>query len=81
MWVHAHTVKKPGDLSAAFDAGAWLSFDGLRPNEKSVERMVERMAARGVPTTASDLDGWLWNRGQSPAIKARPRHRTRTPFY
>jgi hypothetical protein len=27
------------------------------------------------------LDGWLWNRGQQPSYKARPRHRTRTVFY
>jgi hypothetical protein len=24
---------------------------------------------------------WLWNRGQEPRDKARPRHRTRTVFY
>jgi hypothetical protein len=33
----------------------------------------------GVP--ARVLDGWLWNRGQEPRYKARPRHRTRTVFY
>jgi hypothetical protein len=27
------------------------------------------------------LDAWLWNRGQEPRYKARPRHRTRTVFY
>jgi hypothetical protein len=27
------------------------------------------------------LDGWLWNRGQLPAYKARPRHRARNVFY
>jgi hypothetical protein len=27
------------------------------------------------------LDTWLWNRGQEPRYKARPRHRTRTVFY
>jgi putative queuosine salvage protein len=27
------------------------------------------------------LDGWLWNRGQRPRYKARPRHRTRTTAY
>jgi hypothetical protein len=24
---------------------------------------------------------WLWNRGQDPVYKARPRHRTRSVFY
>jgi hypothetical protein len=27
------------------------------------------------------LEVWLWNRGQAPEYKARPRHRTRTVFY
>jgi hypothetical protein len=33
----------------------------------------------GVP--ARVLDMWLWNRGQAPEIKARPRHRCRTVYY
>jgi hypothetical protein len=33
----------------------------------------------GVPPRL--LDGWLWNRGQAPEYKARPRHRCRTVFY
>jgi hypothetical protein len=33
----------------------------------------------GVPERV--LDMWLWNRGQAPAIKARPRHRCRTVYY
>ena len=40
----------------------------------------ELLSARlGVP--ARVLDMWLWTRGQSPEIKARPRHRTRTVYY
>jgi len=27
------------------------------------------------------LDYVLWNRGQEPAYKARPRHRTRSVYY
>jgi Potential Queuosine, Q, salvage protein family len=33
----------------------------------------------GVPERLLDL--WLWNRGQAPEYKARPRHRARTVFY
>ncbi len=33
----------------------------------------------GVP--ARVLDVWLWNDGQAPAVKARPRHRTQSVFY
>jgi Potential Queuosine, Q, salvage protein family len=36
-------------------------------------------AELGVP--ARILDVWLWDRGQAPRYKSRPRHRTRTVFY
>jgi hypothetical protein len=40
----------------------------------------ELLAERaGVPPRT--LDMWLWNRGQDPAYKARPRHRCRCVFY
>ena len=40
----------------------------------------ELLSARlGVP--ARVLDMWLWTRGQSPELKARPRHRCRTVYY
>jgi len=48
---------------------------------QAVERLIAVLAERGVATTAMAVDHWLWNRGQSPAVKARPRHRTRTVFY
>jgi len=47
----------------------------------AVERLVAALTARGIETTARVVDPWLWHRGQSPAVKARPRHRTRTVFY
>jgi hypothetical protein len=43
----------------------------------AVELIRERLA--GV--TSMQLDYVLWNRGQQPAYKALPRHRTRTVFY
>lgn len=46
----------------------------------AVERMVAHLA--GVPSaTARGLDRVLWNRGQSPAVKRRNRHRARSVFY
>jgi hypothetical protein len=40
----------------------------------------ELIAARtGTPPRL--LDAWLWNRGQAPEYKARPRHRTRCVYY
>jgi Potential Queuosine, Q, salvage protein family len=37
--------------------------------------------ARRMGVTERILDLWLWNRGQAPEYKARPRHRARTVFY
>ncbi|HEX5010471.1 MAG TPA: queuosine salvage family protein [Planctomycetota bacterium] len=47
----------------------------------AVELLVARLAATGRPATALQLDGLLWHRGQSPSVKAVPRHRTRSSFY
>ena len=40
----------------------------------------EQLAAQ-LGVAPRTLDVWLWNRGQLPRYKARPRHRTRTVFY
>ena len=48
---------------------------------ESVERLVAELGNLGAPTTAHELDGRLWNAGQAPAIKARPRHRARSTYY
>jgi hypothetical protein len=42
---------------------------------------VELIKAQRPGVTAMELDYTLWNRGQLPAYKAEPRHRTRTVFY
>ncbi len=47
----------------------------------AVERLVASCGRRGWRTSAHRLDALLWSRGQSPAIKARPRHRTRCTYY
>lgn len=56
----------------------------------AVERMVATLHGEGSgaknsgtdeSVTAQNLDVRLWNRGQDPRYKARPRHRTRTVFY
>jgi len=58
----------------------------LRPGQQ--EREIRACAvhaceliARRAETHPYELDYWLWNRGQAPAIKARPRHRCRTVYY
>ena len=47
----------------------------------AVERGVALLRAAGHELNAARLDGWLWNRGQSPEIKAHPRHRARSVYY
>jgi hypothetical protein len=47
----------------------------------AVERCVAALCQDGRKLTARQVDYMLWNRGQEPAIKAHPRHRTRTCFY
>jgi len=68
-------------LAAHIDAGRLL-----RPGPQEHEiraaavHACELLSARlGVAPRV--LDNWLWNRGQSPEIKARPRHRCRCVFY
>jgi hypothetical protein len=47
----------------------------------AVEQIVGELRAHGREVSAAALDYLLWNRGQQPQYKARPRHRTRTVFY
>ena len=47
----------------------------------AVELLVSELGASGHRLTAMEADNLLWNRGQQPAYKAFPRHRTRTVFY
>jgi Potential Queuosine, Q, salvage protein family len=68
-------------LAAHIDAGR-----ALRPGPQEREiracavHACELLSAQfGAPPRV--LDNWLWNRGQSPGYKARPRHRCRCVFY
>jgi len=47
----------------------------------AVELLSAACARRGYNVAPHKLDLLLWSRGQSPAIKAKPRHRTRCTFY
>lgn len=40
VWVHATGMNPLEELRPAFEDGAWISFDNLRPDEKSVQRML-----------------------------------------
>jgi len=47
----------------------------------AVERIAAALQRAGHAATSRGLDYLLWNRGQGPHYKSRPRHRTRTVFY
>jgi hypothetical protein len=68
-------------LGARIDSGELLPpGDEEREIRACAVHACELIAGRlGIP--ARDLDVMLWNRGQEPRYKARPRHRTRTVFY
>jgi hypothetical protein len=74
-------------LAARIDAGDLLAAGSPEEIEiragavHAVELCVERIAGAGGCATPQQLDSLLWHRGQRPELKARPRHRTRTPFY
>jgi len=47
----------------------------------AVERLAGSCGRRGWRAPPRRLDHLLWSRGQSARMKARPRHRTRCPYY
>jgi hypothetical protein len=47
----------------------------------AVELLSAACARRGYAIAPHKLDLLLWSRGQSAAIKAKPRHRTRCTYY
>ena len=47
----------------------------------AVECIKLHMQKSGSRITSPALDNFLWNRGQQPGYKARPRHRTRCVYY
>jgi hypothetical protein len=47
----------------------------------AVELLKKARLRAGYSVTSMELDFLLWNRGQQPAYKSIPRHRSRTVFY
>jgi Potential Queuosine, Q, salvage protein family len=82
-----HVLRCDGLLVYSPELAARIDAEQLLPagrEEREIRACAvhacELLSARlGVP--ARVLDMWLWNRGQSPEIKARPRHRCRTVYY
>jgi hypothetical protein len=82
-----HVLRVDGVLR--YDPGLAAHIDAeqlLPPGEQ--EREIRACAVHACELIAERLgvaprvlDGWLWNRGQQPRYKSRPRHRTRTTAY
>jgi len=74
-------------LAARIDAGEAIASGSPEEVEiraaavVGVARVARALRERGHERTEAAVDGLLWTRGQRPAVKARPRHRTRCTFY
>jgi hypothetical protein len=77
----------PEALSAHIDAGKLIPAGSAEEIEiracalHAAERLKDALNASGPVISSMELDFLLWNRGQQPAYKSIPRHRTRTIFY
>jgi hypothetical protein len=68
-------------LAARVDAGEILPLGGPEREIRACALHACELISRRTGVPPRLLDGWLWNRGQAPEYKARPRHRCRTVFY
>lgn len=74
-------------LARRIDAGELIAANSPEEIEiraaavHAAELIVQALTQSGHPITAMQVDYLLWNRGQEPAYKARPRHRARTIYY
>ena len=74
-------------LGARIDAGDLVPSGSAEEIEiracavHAVELLKKELNRIGYDVKSLELDYLLWNRGQQPYYKARPRHRTRTVFY
>ncbi|MGD9239342.1 MAG: queuosine salvage family protein [Desulfobacterales bacterium] len=75
------------ELSSHIDAGELIPSGAAEEIEiracalYAVELLKNARIRAGHNVTSMELDFLLWNRGQQPAYKSIPRHRSRTVFY
>jgi hypothetical protein len=68
-------------LAAKIDAGEFLPLGGAEREIRGCALHACELIARRTGVPPRTLDNWLWNRGQAPEYKAKPRHRCRCVFY
>ncbi|CAN5481247.1 hypothetical protein BH09PLA1_BH09PLA1_01830 [soil metagenome] len=80
-------LKYDESLAARIDAGELIAANSEEEVEiraaavHAAELIVAELHRAGQRVTAMQVDYLLWNRGQEPSYKARPRHRARTVYY
>jgi hypothetical protein len=74
-------LQLPIDKETLLEAGGEAEIEIRAVGLHAVERLAATCQQRGWQVSAHRLDQLLWSRGQSPKIKATPRHRTRCTFY
>lgn len=68
-------------LAAHIDGGRELGMGAAEREIRACAVHACELIGQRTGVAPRMLDTWLWNLGQQPAYKARPRHRTRTVFY
>ena len=82
-----HILDFSDELNASIQAGDLILAGSKEEIEiracalHAVELIKSEIQANGPAINAMALDFLLWNRGQQPAYKSIPRHRTQTLFY
>ena len=74
-------LQLPIDKETLLEPGSESEIEIRAVGLHAVERLAASCQQRGWKVSAHRLDHLLWSRGQSPKIKATPRHRTRCTFY
>jgi hypothetical protein len=69
------------DLAARIDAEQSLATGREEREIRACALHACELLGARLDVAPRVLDMWLWNRGQAPALKARPRHRCRTVYY
>jgi len=79
--VYSPDLAKRIDAEELLESGSPEEVEIRASGLHAVERLSASCSRRGWRAPPHRLDHLLWSRGQSPRIKARPRHRTRCPYY
>ncbi len=68
-------------LASRIDRGETLPLGGPEREIRACALDACEQLAAQTEVPPRTLDNWLWNRGQAPEYKSRPRHRCQTVFY